>query len=249
MRANDLVGAHAQEVAARPARRRRPAGPAEPELHRRGTEPAMGRRRHRVPDRRRQALPRAVRDLFHRGIVGWDTSGRQDTILVVSALTMALARTGHPDDVIHHADKGSIYTSLDFAFAAGNADMNLSFGSTGDAYDNAAMETFWARLKVEIAWIRGSIWFETRADATPTCSSSSRSSTTGNATRAASVTSRQLSTLTSGATTTENRIWHNPVSRNPVQLQYSSGDHTPGSGRWRSASSPSARRSWSSWAR
>ncbi len=27
------------------------------------------------------------------------------------------------------------------------------------------METFWARLKVEIAWIRGSIWFPTRADA------------------------------------------------------------------------------------
>ena len=55
-------------------------------------------------------------------------------------------------------------SSLDFAFAAGNAAMNLSFGSTGDAYDNAAMETFWARLKVEIAWIRGSIWFETRAE-------------------------------------------------------------------------------------
>jgi putative transposase len=106
----------------------------------------------------------AVRDLFHRGIVGWDTSGRQDSILVVNALTMALARTGHPANVIHHADKGSIYTSLDFAFAAGNAAMNLSFGSTGDAYDNAAMETFWARLKVEIAWIRGSIWFETRAE-------------------------------------------------------------------------------------
>jgi putative transposase len=106
-----------------------------------------------------------IRDLFHLGIVGWDTSGRQDANLVVSALTMALARTGHPAEVIHHADKGSIYTSLDFAFAAGNADMTLSFGSTGDAFDNAAMETFWARLKVEIAWIRGSIWFETRADA------------------------------------------------------------------------------------
>ena len=57
------------------------------------------------------------------------------------------------------------YTSLDFAFAAGNADMTLSFGSTGDAFDNAAMETFWARLKVEIVWIRGSIWFPSRADA------------------------------------------------------------------------------------
>ncbi len=66
----------------------------------------------------------AVRDLFHRGIVGWDTSGRQDTVLVVSALQMALTRTGNPADVIHHADKGSIYTSLDFAFAAGNANMH-----------------------------------------------------------------------------------------------------------------------------
>ncbi len=107
----------------------------------------------------------AVRDLFHRGIVGWDTSGRQDAVLVVSALTMALARTGHPVVVVHHSDKGSIYTSLDFAFAAGNAEMTLSFGSTGDAFDNAAMETFWARLKVEIAWIRGSIWSATRAEA------------------------------------------------------------------------------------
>ncbi len=78
---------------------------------------------------------------------------------------MALARTGHPADVVRHSDKGSICTSLDFAFAAGNAEMTLSFGSTGDAFDNAAMETFWARLKVEIAWIRGSIWFATRAEA------------------------------------------------------------------------------------
>ncbi len=105
-----------------------------------------------------------IRDLFHRGIVGWDTSPRQDTPLVVSAFEMALARTGHPSEVIHHADKGAIYTSLDFAFAAGNAEMTLSFGSTGDAFDNAAMETFWARLKVEIEWIRGSIWFDTRAE-------------------------------------------------------------------------------------
>ena len=106
-----------------------------------------------------------IRDLFHRGIVGWDSSARQDAALVVSALTMALARTGRPAEVVHHADNGSAYTSLDFAFAAGNADMHLSFGSTGDAFDNAAMETFWARLKVEIAWIRGSIFFNTRAEA------------------------------------------------------------------------------------
>ena len=43
--------------------------------------------------------------------------------------------------------------------------MQLSFGSTGDAYGKAATESFWARLNVEITCIRGSIWFDTRADA------------------------------------------------------------------------------------
>ena len=105
----------------------------------------------------------AIRDLHHRGIVGWATSGRQDSMLVVEALTMALARTGRPDQVLHHSDKGPQFTSLAFAVAAGNGNVRLSFGSTGDAYDNAAMETLWARLKVEIAWIRGSLWFPTRA--------------------------------------------------------------------------------------
>ena len=35
--------------------------------------------------------------------------------------------------------------------AAGHAGLQLSFGSTGDCFDNAAMETFWATLKREIA--------------------------------------------------------------------------------------------------
>ena len=106
-----------------------------------------------------------IRDLFHTGIVGWDTGPSANTELSVAALEMAIARTGAPDEVIHHADKGSAYTSLDFAFAAGNANVILSFGSTGDAFDNASIESFWARLKVEIAWIRGSIWFPTRTAA------------------------------------------------------------------------------------
>lgn len=107
----------------------------------------------------------AIRDLCHRGIVGWDTAAQQTSVLVVNALTMALARTGHPADVVHHSDKGVQYTSLDFTMNAGNAEVNLSYGSTADCFDNAAMETFWARLKTEIAWIRGSIYFETRSEA------------------------------------------------------------------------------------
>jgi transposase InsO family protein len=166
MRANGLVGAHASKK----WRRGRPDAGGVPDLLKRDFRAERPNLRWvaditEFPTGEGKLYLAGIRDLFHRGVVGWDTSGRQDAALVVSALTMALGRTGHPTEVIHHADKGSQYTSLDFAFAAGNADMVLSFGSTGDAYDNAAMETFWARLKVEITWIRGSIWFETRADA------------------------------------------------------------------------------------
>ena len=86
-------------------------------------------------------------------------------MLAVSALTMALTRTGNPRDVIHHADHGPQYTSFGFAVAAGNANVRLPFGTVGDAFDNASIESFWARLKVEIAWIRGSIRFDTQAQA------------------------------------------------------------------------------------
>ena len=107
-----------------------------------------------------------VRDLCHRGLVGWAMGPHPDAELVVDALVMALSRcTPDPDGLVHHSDRGSQYTSLDFCATADLAGLQVSFGSTGDCYDNAAMETFWSILKREIHWIRGSIWFPTRADA------------------------------------------------------------------------------------
>lgn len=165
MAANGLVGAHARKR----WRRGRPDAGGAPDLLNRDFRVTAPNLRwvadiSEFPTGEGKLHLAALRDLFHHGIVGWDTAARQDAALVVSALTMALARTGHPADVVHHSDKGTQYTSLDFATAAGNANVRLSFGSTGDAYDNAAAESMWARLKVEIAWIRESIWFETRAE-------------------------------------------------------------------------------------
>jgi len=166
MRANGLVGAHTRKK----WRRGRPDAGGAPDLLNRQFSADRPNQLwvadiSEFPTSEGKLYLAAIRDLHHRGIVGWDTAARQDSVLVVNALTMALARTGHPGDVIHHSDKGTQYTSLDFAMNAGNTDVELSFGSTGDAYDNAAMETFWARLKTEITWIRGSIHFETRAQA------------------------------------------------------------------------------------
>ncbi|MFN8185949.1 MAG: IS3 family transposase [Gaiellales bacterium] len=107
-----------------------------------------------------------VRDLCDRSLVGWATGAHPDAELVVDALTMALWRsTPDPEGLIHHADRGPQYTSLDLCSAATLAGLKVSFGSTGDCYDNAAMETFWSTLKREIRWIRGSLRFPTRAAA------------------------------------------------------------------------------------
>lgn len=107
-----------------------------------------------------------VRDLCHRGLVGWAMGAHADAELVVDAVVMALGRcTPDPDGLVHHSDRGSQYTSLDFCTAVDLAGLQISFGSTGDCYDNAAMETVWSIIKREIAWIRGSIYFETRDQA------------------------------------------------------------------------------------
>lgn len=108
----------------------------------------------------------AIRDLCHRGIVGWSMADHHRAELVVDALTMALGRTTIDTyGLIHHSDKGGEYLSDDFAVASDVPNLRLSFGRTGDAYDNAAMETVWATIKREIVHIRGSLTFDTRSEA------------------------------------------------------------------------------------
>lgn len=80
---------------------------------------------------------------------------RQTTDLVVNALVMALACRSPDKDLAHHADRGSQYTSLEFSNRLGDWHVNASYGSTGDYYDNAAMESTWAAIKREIAHIWG----------------------------------------------------------------------------------------------
>ena len=95
-----------------------------------------------------------ILDLHDRGQAGWLMSERNNTDLVVNALVMALARRDPDGDLIHHADRGSPYTSLEFSNRLADWNIDASYGSTGDAFDNAAMESFWATLKREIRHIR-----------------------------------------------------------------------------------------------
>jgi transposase InsO family protein len=98
-----------------------------------------------------------IRDLFDKTLVGWAMGERQTTDLVVSALVMALSRRRPDGELVHHSDKGPQYTSLELANHLSDWGLSASFGSTGDAYDNAAMESFWATAKREIEFLHGPV--------------------------------------------------------------------------------------------
>ncbi|MGQ5702864.1 IS3 family transposase [Sandaracinobacteroides sp. A072] len=90
-----------------------------------------------------------VLDAWSRKIVGWAFSSDLKTRVVLDALDMAL-ETRRPDDVIHHSDRGSQYTSLAFGNRCKDAGVRPSTGSVGDAYDNAMCESFFATLECEL---------------------------------------------------------------------------------------------------
>jgi transposase InsO family protein len=94
-------------------------------------------------------------DLHDRGIAGWSMGQRQTTDLVVNALVMALARRDPDSELIHHADKGSQYTAVEFTNRLADWKLQASYGSTGDCFDNAAMEAVWATIKREIRHLHG----------------------------------------------------------------------------------------------
>jgi putative transposase len=96
-----------------------------------------------------------ILDLHDRGLAGWSMGERQTTDLVVNALVMALGRRDPADGLISHQDRGSQYTSLEFNNRLADWQIRPSFGSTGDCFDNAAIESFWATLKREIRHIHG----------------------------------------------------------------------------------------------
>ena len=82
-------------------------------------------------------------------------SNSPNSELVTDALLMAFQRRRPDRRVVHHSDRGAAYTSLAFSQHVRELELDQSFGSTGDCYDNAAVEAFWATLKRELAWIHG----------------------------------------------------------------------------------------------
>ena len=91
-----------------------------------------------------------VMDLYSRAIVGWSMSRRMTQQLVCDALTMALFRRHFPKGTIIHSDRGSQYCSKRYQRLIKNNGLRCSMGRRANCYDNAAMESFFHTLKVEL---------------------------------------------------------------------------------------------------
>jgi len=104
----------------------------------------------------------AVMDLYSRKVVGWAMSERIDTVLVLKALGMALLHRRPPANLLFHSDRGVQYASGDYRQALSQAGLIASMSRSGNCYDNAAMESFWSTLKLELVYRQD---FQTRAQA------------------------------------------------------------------------------------
>ena len=82
--------------------------------------------------------------------------------LAIDALRMALLQRQRPKNLIHHSDRGSQYASMDYQTLIKDHAISPSMSGTGNCFDNAPMESFFATLKLELVHRRH---YQTRAEA------------------------------------------------------------------------------------
>jgi transposase InsO family protein len=90
-----------------------------------------------------------VIDCATRKVIGWAIDDNYRTPLITKAIEMAARNTGLPADAVFHSDRGSNYTSAEFAGVLERLGIRQSVGRTGICFDNALAESFNASLKVE----------------------------------------------------------------------------------------------------
>lgn len=93
-----------------------------------------------------------VIDCATRKIVGWAMGDNYKTPLISSAIKMAARNLDLPEGAVFHSDRGSNYTSGEFARVLKELGIRQSVGRTGICYDNALSESVNGTLKNELVY-------------------------------------------------------------------------------------------------
>lgn len=103
-----------------------------------------------------------VIDAYARRILGWRVAATMATTMVLDSIEQAIwTRTQEGvlefNDVVHHSDRGSQYTSIRLTERLAGAGIQPSVGAVGSSYDNALAETIIGLYKTELIH-RGKPW-------------------------------------------------------------------------------------------
>jgi transposase InsO family protein len=155
MRLIGIAGCHRRRTQVRTTRRDPTARPA-PDLVQRAFVAAMPNELWvsditYVPTEQEGFLFLAViLDVFSRRVVGWSMAEHLRAELVLAALEMAIWNRHPTAGLIHHSDHGCQYTATAFEERCRALGIQCSMGTTGDCYDNALAESFFATLECEL---------------------------------------------------------------------------------------------------
>jgi len=101
-------------------------------------------------------------DVFSRRVVGWAMRPYLTRDLPMEALRRAVELRRPAPGLIHHTDRGSQYASKDYHALMKTWKMRPSMSRSGNCFDNAMAESFFATLEFEL--LQGRV-FESRSEA------------------------------------------------------------------------------------
>jgi transposase InsO family protein len=93
-----------------------------------------------------------VIDCCTRMVIGYALADHMRADLIIDAVAMARRNVDLAEDCIFHSDRGSQYTSDEFAAYLKASKMRGSMGRRGQCWDNAMAESFFAALKNEFVY-------------------------------------------------------------------------------------------------
>lgn len=93
-----------------------------------------------------------VIDCHTKAVVGWSMAEHMRTDLVCAAVTMAAGNVTLAKGAVFHSDRGTQYTSAQFAAHLADHNITGSMGRTGICWDNAMAESFFGALKNELVY-------------------------------------------------------------------------------------------------
>ena len=92
----------------------------------------------------------AVLDRWSRRLLGLAMAEHMESSLIEAALAQAVQSRRPSAGCLLHSDRGSQYASAAYRARLAKSGLVMSMSRAGNCYDNAAMESFWGKLKTEL---------------------------------------------------------------------------------------------------